>query len=251
MYAQKLPLLLWYTVERGSLDKGDKRSTTPKPFQLSALYCTTVLHCTLCSSKPCISSLGEQGFCATLNEGTEKLLLHGQNMSKTLLSSGHVHSLCHLLGSMVLAKNRLQFYSTQLSGNDDPFQKSKADMAEIVSAITTQVHIKRQWQDYLDRHSWAFFASPAPRTPYLACHYRRDPRERRAGLGIFPTVPRGRLDWRESVLLRPVLGLLFAGTPARSLQLSAADVGQESAWEGFWRVIGVPHCEILSGDDQQ
>ncbi len=50
----------------------------------------------------------EEDFAATLNEGTEKIVLHGQTMTKLTLGFGEVKSLLYLLSSMVLARNRLR-----------------------------------------------------------------------------------------------------------------------------------------------
>ncbi len=54
------------------------------------------------------AALGDADFAATLNEGTEKLVLHGQTMAKLLLSAREIKMLLYLLSSMVLSRNRLR-----------------------------------------------------------------------------------------------------------------------------------------------
>ena len=49
----------------------------------------------------------------TVIECTEKIIIHGQVFSKTLLSKGEVKKLMYLLSSMKLVKNKILFYKMQ------------------------------------------------------------------------------------------------------------------------------------------
>ncbi len=88
----------------------------------------------------CLSS-ADDDFAATLNEGTEKIVLHGSTMTRLLLEKGEVRMLTYVLSSMVLARNRLAYYSTEVLAPDgkDPFKKSKADLEDLIGAMVTQV----------------------------------------------------------------------------------------------------------------
>lgn len=83
----------------------------------------------------------EDGFIDTINEGTEKVTLHGQALSRLLSDQKDVRSLMILLSSMHLAQNRIQLYNEkfQHSTQQDPFKKSLLDLREIIEAISAQV----------------------------------------------------------------------------------------------------------------
>ncbi|TRY78188.1 hypothetical protein TCAL_04263 [Tigriopus californicus] len=87
------------------------------------------------------SELNEDGFIDTINEGTEKVTLHGQALSRLLSDHKDVRSLMILLSSMHLAQNRIQLYNEkfQHSAQPEPFKKSLLELREIIEAINSQI----------------------------------------------------------------------------------------------------------------
>ena len=51
---------------------------------------------------------GDSDFAATINEGTEKVVLHGQTMTRLMLDAKEIKMLTYVLSSMMLARNRLR-----------------------------------------------------------------------------------------------------------------------------------------------
>ena len=80
-------------------------------------------------------------FIDTLNEGTEKITLHGQNMTRNFAGKGEIKLLSAMLGSVILARNRLAFYEPRVRCAEKPvpFEKSIEDLNELISSVTTQV----------------------------------------------------------------------------------------------------------------
>ncbi len=123
-------------------------------------------------------SPADDDFAATLNEGTEKIVLHGSTMTRLLLEKGEVRMLTYVLSSMVLARNRLAYYSTEVLAPDgkDPFKKSKADLEDLIGAMVTQV---RNALAIKSCHIWESFFSDRGELHFdghdCGCPRRREP----------------------------------------------------------------------------
>jgi len=91
-----------------------------------------------------------KNFAVTLNESTEKLVLHGQKLARAAVANGDASSLSICLSSAALAKAKLANFDSALddvksgvskenSAGQNPFAKSKTDLAELMAAVTTQL----------------------------------------------------------------------------------------------------------------